>query len=81
MSTTKMRCYGARYHGHGGCSLSHTSELRRFPAHRSFVDAAERAVTRAGEAISDMAYFTVRNHEPGQMCREAVRATDIADSR
>src|SRR5215467_11299559 len=57
--------------------LSHTSELRKFPQRRSFVAAAEAAVTRAGDAVTDMAYFPVRDSKPASYCQDRVRGCDI----
>jgi Tol biopolymer transport system component len=57
--------------------LSHTAELREFPQSRSFVAAAEAAVSRAGDAITDMAYFPVRDGKPAEYCRDKVRACDV----
>jgi antitoxin (DNA-binding transcriptional repressor) of toxin-antitoxin stability system len=57
--------------------LSHTSELREFPQDRSFVAAAETAVNRAGDAITDMAYFTARDDKPAGYCQDKVCGSDI----
>ena len=39
--------------------------------------AAEAAVSRAGDAITDMAYFPVRDGKPAGYCRVRVRGCDV----
>jgi tetratricopeptide (TPR) repeat protein len=57
--------------------LSHTGELREFPLARSFLAAAEHAVSRAGDSIGDMAYFTARDDKPADYCQAQVRECDV----
>src|SRR5580693_3437123 len=57
--------------------LSHTAELREFPQGRSFVAAAEEAVALARDAVTDMAYFPVRDSKPAGYCQDRVRGCDV----
>jgi Domain of unknown function (DUF4062) len=58
----------------GQVFISHTSDMARFPAGRSFVRAALDAVGRAGLASVDMRYFSAREDRPADYCRQ--RATE-----
>ena len=57
--------------------LSHTSELRQFPAGRSFVTAAEAAVARSGNTVADMAYFVAQDEKLADYSQAQVRASDV----
>jgi hypothetical protein len=57
--------------------LSHTSELRDYPAPRSFAAAAEAAVVRAGHAVSDMVYFAARDDACPELCARMIRRSDV----
>ena len=56
--------------------ISHTSELREFPAGLSYVSAVERAVSAAGHVIVDMADFPAADRVPAELCAERVRGCD-----
>jgi hypothetical protein len=57
--------------------LSHTVELRQFPPGRSFVEAAQAAVMRAGDVVADMADFTARDIKLVAYIEETVRGCDL----
>jgi tetratricopeptide (TPR) repeat protein len=54
--------------------LSHAPELRAFPQPRSFLDAAESAVKRAGYALVSPATQVLL---PAQVCRDAAAEADV----
>ena len=58
--------------------LSHTSELRNFPAEgKSYVAEAERAISAAGHVIVDMADFPAADQPAAQLCAERVRGCEV----
>jgi Tetratricopeptide repeat/Domain of unknown function (DUF4062)/NB-ARC domain len=58
--------------------LSHTSELRNYPAGgKSYVAEAERAISAAGHVIVDMADFPAADQPAAQVCAERVRGCEV----
>ena len=57
--------------------ISHTSELRDFPAGGSYVGAVERAISACGHVVVDMADFPAADQVPAEMCRERVRGCEV----
>jgi tetratricopeptide (TPR) repeat protein len=57
--------------------VSHTSELRDFPAGTSYVAAVERAISACGHVIVNMADFPAADRPPADLCRERVRGCDV----
>src|SRR5215467_4297356 len=57
--------------------LSYTSELRQYPDNPSFVEAAARAVARAGHAVVDMRTWTATETPSAQVCEQRVLECDV----
>jgi hypothetical protein len=57
--------------------VSHTSELRDYPAGNSYVAAAERAVSACWLVIVNMADFPAASQPPAQLCTDRVRGCDV----
>jgi hypothetical protein len=58
--------------------VSHTSELRNFPAGgKSYVAEAERAIAAAGHVIVDMADFPAADQPAAELCAQRVRGCDV----
>ena len=57
--------------------ISHTSELRDFPRGRSYVAAAEQAISAAGHVSVDMSGFPAADQPSAQVCAERVRGCDV----
>ena len=57
--------------------ISHTSELRDFPAGKSYVGEVERAISAAGHVIVDITGLPAADQTPAQLCAERVRGCDV----
>jgi tetratricopeptide (TPR) repeat protein len=57
--------------------VSHTSELRDFPAGGPYVAAVERAISACGHVVVDMADFPAADQVPAELCRERVRSCEV----
>ena len=58
--------------------VSHTSELRNFPAGgKSYIAEAERAISAAGHVVVDMADFPAADQPAAELCVERVRGCDV----
>jgi hypothetical protein len=58
--------------------VSHTSELRNFPAGgKSYIAEAERAIAAAGHVTVDMADFPAADQPAAELCAERVRGCDV----
>ena len=58
--------------------VSHTSELRNFPAGgKSYIAEAERAISAAGHVVVDMADFPAADQPAAELCADRVRGCDV----
>ena len=58
--------------------VSHTSELRNFPAGgKSYIAEAERAISAAGHVVVDMADFPAADESAAELCAGRVRGCDV----
>jgi hypothetical protein len=57
--------------------LSHATYLRYYPTGRSYVDAAQEAVTRAGHAVRDMKFLVAADCDPAEQCKAMVEDADV----
>jgi Tetratricopeptide repeat/Domain of unknown function (DUF4062)/NB-ARC domain len=57
--------------------VSHTSELRNFPAgEKSYIAQTERAISAAGHVVVDMADFPAADQPAAELCADRVRGCD-----
>src|SRR5580700_5049638 len=58
--------------------VSHTSELRNFPAGgKSYIAEAERAISAAGHVVVEMADFPAADQAAAQLCAERVQGCKV----